>query len=154
MSWQLTVFEAKFVFQITSIIERVTVGYEQMVIVADHCFEQVKRFIQLSSQCDATPQQMCAVHRTCCGLMFNGSLQYPSGRVRGGGGDAHAFFHFCAFLIIWLMCIVVHHVLVNFCQSVCVCVCVCVTIKGRLMAFNVLDALATGGLGVSGLEPA
>ena len=38
---------------------------------------------------------------------------------------------------------------------VCVCVCVCDLYYFRgLMAFNVLAALATGGLGVSGLEPA
>ena len=37
----------------------------------------------------------------------------------------------------------------------CVCVCACALYYERgLMAFNVLAALATGGLGVSGLEPA
>ena len=37
---------------------------------------------------------------------------------------------------------------------VCVCVCVCDVFVGGLATFNALAALATGGLGVGGLEPA
>ena len=40
------------------------------------------------------------------------------------------------------------------CVRVCVCVCACMWMSGGLMAIYVLAALATGGLGVSGLEPA